>query len=157
MTERFIEWARAHKWEIKTSPEPVPLPGHIVKRYGIPEKWYAFISKFTVCEDADAFRWFLTPNDYQPREDGCQWNGYKWNEFELQSLEWCGDDPDIISFWDKHLPIVYSVDGECSYYAIDTESGKVVKGYEPEYEEADAVADNFEDFIEKIISGEIML
>ena len=63
----------------------------------------------------------------------------------------------IIKFWVRHLPIYRSVEGEYSYYAIDTESGKVVCGYEPEYEDAAIVADSFEEFINKIISGEIIL
>ena len=63
----------------------------------------------------------------------------------------------IINFWNRHLPIYRSVKGKYSYYAIDTESGKIVCGYEPEYEDASIVADSFEDFIDKIISGEIIL
>ena len=50
-----------------------------------------------------------------------------------------------------------SVDGEYSYYAINTENGNVVYGREPEYEDSAIAADDFETFINKIISGEIVL
>ena len=51
-----------------------------------------------------------------------------------------------------------SVDGEYSFYAIDTEgNGSILSGYEPEFEEADKVADSFEDFMSKVLSGDIVL
>ena len=46
---------------------------------------------------------------------------------------------------------------EYSYYAIDTVTGNVVNGFEPEYEESTVVAENFESFLKKIMSGEIVL
>ena len=50
-----------------------------------------------------------------------------------------------------------SVGGDYEYFAIDTENGNVVQGWEPEFEEAEVVADTFEDFIRKVISDEILL
>lgn len=50
-----------------------------------------------------------------------------------------------------------SVEGDYEYYALDTETGQVVQGWEPEFEEVRVVADTFEDFIKKVISGEIIL
>ena len=50
-----------------------------------------------------------------------------------------------------------SVDGEYSYYAINIESGNVVIGYEPEYEDSSVVAEDFNTFINKVVSGEIEL
>lgn len=51
-----------------------------------------------------------------------------------------------------------SVDGEYSFYAIDTgDNGTILSGYEPEFEEADKVADSFEDFMSQVLRGEIVL
>ena len=94
----------------------------------------------------------MTHKDYYPQD-----KGFQWNDLELQSLEYADNDSGIIAYWDKHLPIFISVDGEYSYYAINTENGNIVVGYEPEFEVSSVVADDFYTFIGKIISGEIIL
>ena len=151
MTNKFIEWARANGWNIISADEEISLPESISKRYEIPAEWYSFINKFRKCENSAATVWFLTPDDYLPQD------GFQWNEFELQSLEYADPDDDIVSFWDRHLPVVISVEDGYSYYAIDTQTGNVVNGYEPEYEDASVIAEDFDAFITKIISGEIVL
>lgn len=148
----FIEWARNENWNIILNSDKTDLPENIKIRYNIPKQWYEFISKMQVCENDDATKWFLTPRDYLPNEEG-----FQWNEIELQSLEYGNNENEIISFWNKHLPIFLSVDGEYSYFAINTENGNVISGFEPEYEASTVVADSFEMFIRKIISGEIIL
>lgn len=152
MINRFIEWAEKNGWKIVMNEEAVSLPDEITSRYAIPEKWYDLISKLEICENSTAETWFLAPRDYLPREEG-----FQWNEFEKQSLEWTDGDESVKAFWDKHLPIVMSVEGEYSYYAVNTDNGSIVHGCEPEYEEAETIADSFEDFITKIISGDISL
>lgn len=62
--------------------------------------------------------------------------------------------PDIFN---QSFPIVMSVGGDYQYYGIEINSGKVVQGWEPEFEEIIYVADSFIEFIEKIVSGEIKL
>lgn len=152
MLNNFLEWARNNNWNIETASEKIALPAAITERYTIPDKWYDLISRIKICENQTATKWFLTPNDYLPNE-----GGFQWNEFELQSLEYSDNNDDIISFWDKHIPIIMSVDGGYSYYAINTENGNIESGYEPMYEETTVIADDFGTFIEKTISGEIVL
>ncbi len=152
MFDKFTVWAKNNGWNIIASSGKTELPENIKTRYDIPEKWYQFVSALRVCEDKTATKWFLTPGDFLPREDG-----FQWNEFELMSLEYANDESSITAFWDRHLPVFMSVDGEYSYYAVDTESGKVVNGCEPEFEDVTVAADSFEEFIGKIISGEIVL
>lgn len=153
MRERFIGWAQDNDWDIVEAEDKEILPAHIRERYAVPEKWYEFIARMRVCRNKDYTKWFLTPWEY-----GNDINeGFRWNEFELQSLEWCGEDPDITAYWDTHLPIFRSVDGEYSYYAIDTENGHIVYGCEPEYEDCVIAADDLDDFLSRIISGEIVL
>ncbi len=153
MLKEFTKWAENNGWDVVIVDDKAELPDHITKRYKIPEIWYEFIARMRVCQNKDYTKWFFTPWEYQNSLNP----GFHWNEFELESLEYCDNDPMIIKFWDRHLPIYRSVEGEYSYYAIDTESGKVVCGYEPEYEDAAIVADCFEKFINKIVSGEIIL
>ena len=152
MLSEFIEWARNNGWNVISTYEKTDLPDTIKCRYDIPVQWHSFICKLQVCENQSATKWFLTPNDYLPHD-----NDFQWNEFELQSLEHTNNDSSVISYWDKHLPIFMSVSGEYSYYAINTENGNVVEGHEPEFEESSLVADDFYTFINKIISGEIVL
>lgn len=156
MLKRFIEWAENENWNITLESDDFKIPEQIATRYPLPNDWMKFIKAFRCCSNPEDTKWFLTLEDFQPRTDG-----FQWNEFELQSLTSAeGDDElktSILAFWNKHLPIILSVDGEYSYYAINTENGNVVIGYEPEYEEADIVAQDFISFINKIITGEISL
>ena len=148
----FIIWAKNNNWDIILNSNKSDLPNSIKSRYNIPKQWYDFICGIQVCENDNATKWFLTPRDYLPNEEG-----FQWNEFELQSLEYGSNAANIASYWNKHLPVFMSVDGEYSYYAINTENGNVVYGCEPEYEDSAIAADDFETFINKIISGEIVL
>jgi hypothetical protein len=49
------------------------------------------------------------------------------------------------------------VKGEYEYYAINVENKKIVYGYEPEFEESEIVANNFGEFLDKIINNKIKL
>lgn len=152
MLNQFVAWLENNNWNIITNSDTMDLPDTIQKRYQIPKQWYDFISNLQMCENSSSTKWFLTAKDYLPQEQG-----FQWNEFEMQSLEYCDDENDIISYWDKHLPIFLSVDGEYSYYAINIENGNVVAGYEPEYEDSTVIAEDFNSFIEKIITNQIAL
>ena len=155
MYQEFLEWAEKMNWNIMLTAEEAAIPETIKKRYKVPEEWLTFIGHFSVCSNAADTRWFLTSEDYSNS------GAFKWNEFELLTLKAAGLDLSwkkrIKAVWDKHLPIVMGVGGEYEYYAIDTDSQKVVYGYEPEFEETEVVAESFEVFIKKIISGEIVL
>lgn len=157
MTEAFFAWAKANGWHIEPADSEAVLPEEIVQRYAIPSVWLDFIRHFRLCSDPSDTKWFLTIEDYYPKE-----TGFQWNDYELQSLEAAEADPrcaaqwkeQIRTYWDKYFPIVMDVAGEYAYFAIDTESGEVVRGCEPEFEECDAVADSFGAFLNKIMEGE---
>ena len=155
MLNEFIEWAGKNDWNISVVQNRTDIPDIIRERYAVPEQWADFIRGAHICENSTATKWFLTFEDYSTVSDG-----FQWNEFELQSLDVCDNDEEkesIISFWDIHLPIILSVENGYSYYAVNTENGCVVSGHEPEFEECTVIADSFSAFIEKIISGEIVL
>lgn len=155
MVQEFFAWAEKKNWNIKKREEPLVLPDEIQQRYHIPAEWLAFIEHFSLCADETFTKWFITFEDYHID------SGYRWNEFEQISLEAAKDDTEwsenVKKFWDRHLPIFMSVEGDYEYCAIDTKTGQVVHGWEPEFEEAEVVADTFGDYIRKVISGEILL
>ena len=69
-----------------------------------------------------------------------------------------GWQKEIEEWWQDKLPILMSVGSGYCYYAIDIgNGGKIINGYEPEFEETDVVAENFGDFMDKVIKGEIEL
>lgn len=156
MIQEFLSWAHSRGWNVETAPEPISLPECISQRYVIPESWLNFVSRLKTCCNASQTKWFLLPEDFQPHAEG-----FQWNEFELQSLSCVGNDTvwkeDIVAYWNHHIPVLMSVDGEYSYFAIDTKTGDVVLGYEPEFEESEIIAESFDSFLQKIISGEIIL
>lgn len=155
MRTDFIEWAKKHNWKIETAENVTAFPDTITRRYQIPAQWLDFIQNLQICENASADKWFLTPKDYLPAEDG-----FQWNTFELESLSYAADEDEkdhITAFWNTHLPIFLSVDGEYSYIAIDITTGRIVSGYEPEYEEITVIAEDFDSFLNQVIAGDITL
>ena len=155
--ERFAGWAVKNGWKIETSGERTNFPPDIVKRYDIPAEWADFASSFTLCEDSSACKCFLSAGDYVSKPPEV----FSWNEFELQETAFAEDDEEekarVRAFWDRYMPVFLSVSGEYAYYAIDTRSGAVISGCEPEYEEFSTEAEDLRGFIERIISGDIVL
>lgn len=150
--DEFMEWAKNNGWNVILNQEKTDLPDVIKRRYDIPVEWYDSICRLQVCENHSQTKWFLTPKDFFQQN-----GGFHWNEFELQSLEYTDNDSSVTAYWDKHLPIILCADGDYAYYAINTENGNVVYGYEPEYEESTVISESFSSFINKVISGEIAL
>ena len=114
------------------------------------DKFLAYLENRGWMAEADEKRELCLPEPMKSR--------YEW---ELLSLEAAGDDAgwkeEIRQFWDRHLPFFLSLDGGYAYYAFSMEDGSVVYGAEPEFEECETVADSFEDFMEKVMSGRIRL
>lgn len=155
MLNQFLSWAENHHWHITIRTDNANLPAEITSRYSVPPEWLGFIENFTCCSNSADTKWFLIFEDFSAD------SAFRWNEFELQSLESADSDTDlknqITSYWNKHLPIILCVDGEYAYYAIDTDNRNIVFGCEPEYEDPVLIADNLEQFLQKIIAGEIIL
>ena len=152
MTGKFIEWATNAGWNIERADKAVAIPEQVASRYkNIPEDWLNFIQDFNFISNGTEDIWFLTCYDYL---DTC----HDFEEISLEAAE--GDEgwtEEIKTFWDNTMPIVMSVGGDYHYFGINLETGKVVEGWEPEFEDPTEVADSFNSFIEKIISGEIFL
>lgn len=116
-----------------------------------------FAARLSECTNEDETAWFITPKGFA-ESDPEKW---RYNEFELISLEAANDDNDtewsseITEFWNNYMPVALNIEGGYSYYALSMKDGSVVYGCEPEFEEPETTADSFEKFLEKIISGEM--
>ena len=123
-----------------------------------PAEWVEFLNSISVCVNPDETAWFLCTNDFNEQGD----DAFRWNEFELMSLQAAIDDSDaewqsaIVKFWDNHLPIYLSVAGGYEYYAIRMSDGVIVHGAEPEFEETTDAAPSFAKFMEMICTGDIL-
>ncbi len=124
------------------------FPKEIEKRYpNIPVESLQLIKKYKQIVAPNESSWFLTIIDYNGASD----SAYKWNEWEVESLQSASDDEawqkEIKEFWDNHFPFFISVKDGYSYLAISQQDGSVIFGEEPEFEEIERVADSFDHFM----------
>lgn len=146
-------------WRIEPSAKSFNIAKHpILSRYPrLDTEYIGFLNSFSRLESGDECSWFLFPDDFKDTADS---NGFAWNEFERISVEAALSDSEaaaVKEWWTRHLPILLSVRGGYSFYAIDIDSRRVVYGAKPEFEETSVAAECFEDFLKKIISGKINL
>lgn len=158
MIDTFLKYMKNQSWNIELkSKQEYHLPKTIQDRYtNIPEQWLEFISTVKSVVSSDDTTWFLCEDDYDIQGD----KAFQWNEWELISLESAEDDTkwkaEITDFWNNYLPIIMSVQGGYSYYAVSMKDNAIVHGAEPEFEECEVVADSFTDFMEKIVNRELL-
>lgn len=143
-------------WRVAHRKDPVAMPESVLKRYRwIPDQVRELAQRFDEVVNAEDNAWFLTAFDYA----GTGNSAYRWNEWELQSLEGASDDPvwskSIQEFWDEHFPIVMSVKCGYAYFAIQHGTNAVVLGEEPEYEETKVVSRCFSDFLKMVAAGDL--
>ena len=116
------------------------LPKELGERYpDIPSELKDFLSGLKKCVHPDETVWFLCQDDYW----GTSNSAFKWNEWELLSLDAADGDEDFISdiksFWDYHFPFYYSIHSGYQFIAVSLKQenyGSIVLGFEPEFEEA---------------------
>jgi hypothetical protein len=147
--KELLDKLRECGWLIEES-NVLEMPIAIQSRYKtIPNVLLNFFCSFSLCVNPNEKQWLLSSHDYNENSNFV----YKWNEFELLSLDAAGNDEEwkqeIINFWNRHLPIFQSVEGEYFYLAIEitsTGSGEIVIGHEPDFEEVDTFARNIHQF-----------
>lgn len=139
---------------------PRQLPLCVSGRYhNPPAEWMEFLNCVRSCVSPGETTWFLCLDDFERQDEV----SFRWNEWELISLQAAIDDQDtewqssIKAFWDNHLPICLSVKGGYGYYAIRLSDGVVVHGTEPEFEETREAAPSFGQFLEMICNGALVL
>ncbi|UPK41430.1 SMI1/KNR4 family protein [Paenibacillus pabuli] len=157
----FLTWAETNGWTISSKTDrDLNLDLDVRIRYNtIPDQYLELLRVVKQCISSSEQTWFLCEDEYNHSAD----TAFRWNEFELLCLEAAvGDDQwssEIKTWWDHYLPIVISVHGGYSFYAIDlfNEIGSIVRGEEPEFEEVTKVADHIDDFLQRIMSNSIVL
>ena len=154
----FIDWAKNNGWNVIMENNNIEnMPKDILERYAVPVEYKIFLENIKICINAEENVWFLCFDDYLEKEE----DSFRWNEFETISLDAADNENELINeiknYWNKHFPIIMSVKNDYEYYAINIENKKIVYGYEPEFEESEIMANNFEEFLDKIINGEIEL
>ncbi len=146
-----MTWAEEQGWDVqRKSGSQLHLDSGITSRYkGLPDEYLEFLEVVETCVAPDEQTWFICEAEFNNSAE----TEFRWNEFEMLSLEAAAGDPawesEITAWWDHHLPIVMSVEDGYSFYAIDltTDSGAIVRGVEPEFEEVEKVADSFGEFL----------
>ena len=154
MNENFNKWAKTKKWKIVEQQKSLPV--QILERYkNIPKSWLEFIDGYGAVLNENGTVWLLTADNFYPKRE----DEFRYNEFELISLDAADDDDewkdDIKAFWDNHLPIVMSVKDGYEYFAVELDSGNIVSGFEPEFEETEVIAEDFDDFLNMVMNDEI--
>lgn len=158
---RFKDWLISRNWKVITNDNmDVMLSCEFQKRYkNIDTEYFEFLKCFKRVISKDERTWFLCADEYNESSDFA----FKWNEFELLSLEATQDDDEwkkeIEEWWTNKLPIILSVKSGYSFYAIDLDSdtGTIVKGIEPEFEETEIIANSFYEFLNMVIQGKIII
>lgn len=157
--DEFIEWAKSNSWDIKEKNNcSFNICNEVYNRYkNIPKEYLEFLNKVEQCVSPDDTSWLLCEGEY----DGTSDIEFTWNEFENISLGAAEKDNELIDgiyqFWNKNMPILMSVNNRYSFYAINVNNKSVVYGYEPEFEEADVVANSFFDLLDLIMKNKIEL
>ncbi|MCR5837619.1 MAG: SMI1/KNR4 family protein [Lachnospiraceae bacterium] len=160
MINDFIEWLEENGWKVILNDEKYNVSSNVIlnKYQGLPNSFVNLLEKCHRVESNDETIWFLCGGDYFYGSE----DAFKWNEFELMSLEAAQNDAEwkkeILEWWKDKLPIILSVRNGYTFYAIEIDnSGAIVKGTEPEFENAIVVANNFDDFLKKIMNKTIEL
>ncbi|SDD65797.1 SMI1 / KNR4 family (SUKH-1) [Paenibacillus sp. CF095] len=152
-----MTWAGEKGWDImRKSGSQSLLNSSITSRYkGLPDEYLEFINVVEKCVAPDEQTWFICEGEFNNSTE----TAFQWNEFEMLSLEAAEGDSiwqsEITAWWDRHLPIVMSLEDGYSFYAIDltTDSGAIVRGCEPEFEEVEKVSDSFGEFLAWMMSN----
>jgi len=118
----------------------------------LPDDYAAFLKTYSLLTNQSDTTWFNSISDFNGTNVE---NDFKWNEFEIQSLEAFDGDAEnqqvVKDFWNNHIPIILSVKNGYAYFAINVSEenfGEIYYGEEPEFEEAELVSNSFTSFIE---------
>ena len=153
----MIEALRNRGFVVQERTEANELSSDFLQRYNtLPTDYLKFLNEFQLITNKDDNAWFNSIEDFNGESD----SGFRWNEFEMMSLEALGDDEEacneICNFWNIHIPIAIAVEGEYQYLCIDlsTENyGKIYYGLEPEFEDsADLLCNSFNQLLELLSS-----
>lgn len=146
--QEYLEALTNKGWRVElwAGATPPALDPSFTQRYPrIPAGYLEFLQRVKSCVNAEETVWFLCIDDYNGASD----SGWTWDAMEQTYLE--GEDDEVrrgevVEFWNRHMPFMFSVGGEYAYLAFRVSDGSVVEGYE-DLTEASERAKSFEEFI----------
>ena len=162
---KWIEAIKGNeRWHIELYETPVNLPEGVKEHEAaLPPIYIAFIKTVKtamtdlvwIVEDdpVDSSIWAYTAEDMRGNKPN-DWIG----EFKRISLEAAEGDDEMIaeieSFWSGHIPVLVSLSSGYAFHALRLSDGKIVHGFEPEFEKTSVIADDFAGWLELTASGE---
>ena len=160
MINKFISYLKENEWYIVDNEKKGDaLKNDVIRKFNdLSPNFIKLIESYQSISSKDDTVGFLCLVNYCENTE----YSFRWNEFELMSLEAAfGDEQwerEVKEWWKDKLPFVISVKNGYEYYAIDMgNNGNIINGSEPEFEEAVVVANSFEDFLQKVMDGIIVL
>lgn len=151
----FLECLSQNGWKLKLKDIPsIDFDGEIFKRHpNLPTDFAEFLSIVAYCANSTGNIWFVTgPSHCNDPKNTIPWNCYEKMSIEAFSKYNQYDElPWIKEFWDAHLPFLISEKYGFAYLAIGTgvgNYGEIVRGREPEFEEAVTIYSSFTEFCE---------
>ncbi|OZI35619.1 hypothetical protein CEG14_11155 [Bordetella genomosp. 1] len=148
--ERFLDHLAASGWTVRRA-APGELAAAVDAAAGAPSH-AAFLSLYTQLNSADDTRWFLAAADYTAASD----DAFGPDAFRQISMDAAMSEADrqaVTAFWARHLPIFMSVGGDYAYLALDRDTGRIVHGVEPAFEEVSVVAESLDALLAAILAG----
>lgn len=149
---QLLEWLRQAGWEVVLRDNlPLSLGAAVLSRYRhVPEDYRSFLKQVAVCINPGKTGWFLCEDDYNGNTPA----DFHWDSWERLSLEALAEDQDEVArirqFWDEHFPIMFSLRSGYAYLAIaltQEDYGRIVYGYEPEFEEVSVLCQSFSELV----------
>ena len=152
----LLESLRKLGWQVELRSVSGPLlsPHQSVRYPALPADLVAFLVGLETCCNRSQDAWFLTATDYAQASS----ETFRWNEFELMSLESAVEDGDeerandVRAFWDAHFPFMMAVHSDYDYLAVQVGEGRfgrgsIVHGTGDGFEEPSLVAPSFQRFL----------
>lgn len=160
--DSFLSWAEQNGWTVERRAVPLRLPETVTGRYKIPFSYVEFLEQTALCAGPMDTEWFICGEGYCQDDPDV----VRWDECERMSLTAARDmldeglEREIVAFWDGVLPFFLSVGSGYEYYGFDLRgehgpAGCVIQGWEPEFEDPVVFADDFPDFLGKVMAGEV--
>ncbi|MFI2990616.1 hypothetical protein ACNYDF_16990 [Klebsiella aerogenes] len=122
--------------------------------HNIPELLYKLIFSFQYCTNKEDTAWFVVrPELLKEYND----DPFSWDEFERLSYDAAIDDSDrerVSSFWRGHFCFFMSVKSGYVHISVVTkgqDAGRIVFGYEPDFEAVSVLANSIEEFFVLLI------
>lgn len=139
-------------FNVKKYTHEIEISKSLLNRYkNLPTEYLTFLKKFKEIVNETHTTWFNLSKEF----NGTTENEFKWNEFELLSIEWSEEDVDelttIAEFWNKHIPVIMSVKDQYQFLAICLEKekyGEIVHGTEPAFENVTKICNDFNELVD---------